>query len=153
MLELLPAVPLNKREEAARLLVQPSAELPEIEALIREVLSILHAPIFAALVQPGSMAEVKLTGFIGGKRYAGQVDRMVVLADEILLVDYKTNRKVPETHKDIPEAYLQQMAIYTQLLKQIYPQKTIRSYLFWTAGPTLMPLENQLLARYVAVAA
>jgi ATP-dependent helicase/nuclease subunit A len=149
LLELLPELPMHLRKEAGRRLLTSFTDLSNHETVLGEVLSILEHPEFSPLFSEGSLAEVNLTGMIAGRKYSGQVDRLVVLPDKILLVDYKTNRKVPENEAEVPEAYLQQMAIYGQLLEQIYPDKTIVYYLLWSAGPSLMPLEKQWLSRYI----
>ena len=68
-------------------------------------------------------------------------------AEEILVVDYKTNRPAPQDSKDVAPAYLRQMAAYRALLQQIYPGRPVRCALLWTDIPRLMPLEAALLDR------
>jgi ATP-dependent helicase/nuclease subunit A len=80
---------------------------------------------------------------------SGQIDRLLVTAEEVLLVDFKTNRPAPSTPAETPEPYLRQMAAYRAALGRIYPGKTIRSAIIWTEGPRLMALPGPLLDRYM----
>jgi ATP-dependent helicase/nuclease subunit A len=64
-----------------------------------------------------------------------------VTADEVLIVDYKTNRPAP---KSLDEAkighanYVKQVALYRAVLRQLYPGRTVRAALLWTDTPELM---------------
>ena len=87
-----------------------------------------------------------LAGVVGDQVIAGQVDRLVVGEDEVLVIDYKTNRAPPATPERVPAAYLRQMAAYGALLRQIYPDRRVRCALLWTQGPHLMPLDAPALA-------
>ncbi len=62
--------------------------------------------------------------------------------DHILIIDYKTHTHPPMILKDIPHAYIRQMAIYKEALTQIYPDKTILCGLLWTEIPRLDLLEE-----------
>ena len=57
----------------------------------------LAHPEFAPLFGPGSQAEVPVVGLVGGRALSGQIDRLVVTADRVLIVDYKTLRPPPES--------------------------------------------------------
>jgi ATP-dependent helicase/nuclease subunit A len=108
--------------------------------------------VFAPLFGPGSRAEVRVAGEIVGAHgtnvLSGQIDRLVVTADDVLVLDYKTNRPPPATEDDVAEIYLRQMAAYRAVLRGIYPGRTIGCALLWTDGPRLMPLSSWLLDRY-----
>ncbi len=75
----------------------------------------------------------------------GQIDRLVVLDDEVLIVDYKTNRPPPSAEKDVAPLYLRQLAAYRTALSMVYPEKRVRAALLWTDGPTLMEIGDDLL--------
>ena len=79
---------------------------------------------------------------------SGQVDRLVVTAAEVLVLDYKTNRPPPVTKNDVAEIYVRQMAAYRAVLRRIYPDRAVACALLWTDGPRLMPLPAWLLDRY-----
>ena len=78
----------------------------------------LDDPRFAALFRPGSRAEVPIVGRLTGRTLAvsGQVDRLAVTTDAVLIADYKTNRPAPRRFEDVPPAYIRQLALYRAVL-------------------------------------
>ena len=52
---------------------------------------------------------------------SGKIDRLAVTADEVLIVDYKTNRPAPWRLDEVPQAYIAQLALYRALLQPLYP--------------------------------
>ncbi len=156
LLQSLPDRPAGERPAAmARFLAQPSLALSadEQQEIAGEVAAVLEAPEIAHAFGPGSRAEVPLAGALagppaGGQVLAGQVDRLVVGEQEVLVIDYKTNRAPPATTDQVPAVYLRQMAAYSALLRQIYPGRQVRCALLWTRGPSLMPLSESLLASH-----
>ncbi len=148
LLEILPDLPVDKRPQAARdFLAQPVYGLPgaDIDRIVGQVTGILTHGDFAAVFSEGSRAEVSIVGLMGDRAVAGQVDRLVVLDDEVLIIDYKTNRPPPENPSDVPRAYLRQMAAYRAVLSDIYPGKRISCMLLWTDVARLMELPENLL--------
>ncbi len=153
LLEALPELPTRARKAACRrFLARAAFALPKaLQAeLMAETLAVLGAPEFAPLFAPGSRAEVPLTGLVGDRIVAGQVDRLVVTEEEVLIVDYKTNRPPPDSAAAVAPLYLGQMAAYRALLEKIYPGKKVRCLLLWTDGPRLMALPAALLDNYRA---
>ena len=69
---------------------------------------------------------------------AGQVDRLVVAADSVLIGDYKTDSVVPESIVNVPAAYIAQRAFYRAVLMRIYPDKGVRAGLVFSTGPVLL---------------
>ena len=151
LLQTLPELsPENRARAAAAYLAEPAHELSagERTAIGGEVLAVLENPDFAALFGPESRAEVPIVGDIGGiESYviSGQVDRLVVGADAVTVVDFKTNRPPPAEEADVPAVYLRQMAAYRAALMRIYPDRPVRAVLLWTDGPRMMPLSDAIL--------
>lgn len=152
LLQSLPDLPVERRADAGRRwLSQPLHGLADeqVEALLAEVLAVLETTDFAPIFGPGSRAEVPIAGLLDGPdgplALSGQLDRLFVGPQEILVVDYKTNRPPPEHSRGVARAYLKQMAAYRALLQRIYPTRHIRCALLWTDIPRLMPLEDGLL--------
>ena len=143
LLESLPNIIEAKRESVAmRFLSNPQHNLKtEHQTEIKEqVLRLLLEPAYAGLFGPGSQAEVPLIGRSGGRAISGQIDRLYITEREAWIVDYKTNRPPPSEVSEVPEAYRLQLQEYRDVLSQIYPDKTIRSFLLWTYQPSLMEL-------------
>ncbi len=153
LLQSLPDLPAERREDAARrFLARPLHRLDgQLQAeILAETLAVLAHPDFAALFGPGSRAEVPVVGTVEGEGgvqvVSGQVDRLVVAAQSVMIVDYKTNRPAPSSESKVPALYLRQMAAYRAVLAGIYPDRRIESCLLWTDGPRIMQLSDHLLA-------
>jgi len=144
LLQHLPDMPEAERAgAAARFLARPGHDLPvdaQIE-IAREALALLDHPVFA----PGGLAEAPIAGRIGGRLFSGQVDRLLVDAGRVMVVDYKTNRPVPATPEAVPAVYLRQMAAYRALLRATFPGRPILCALLWTYSAELMVLPDGLL--------
>ena len=97
-----------------------------------KILSLLNDKHFKRLFSANSKAEVPLMGEVDGKIISGQIDRLIVEDDTVLIIDFKTNRPAAKTQSEIPSAYLKQMAAYKVLLQRIYPQKQINCGILWT---------------------
>lgn len=107
-----------------------------------ELLDLLAKDEVRALFDQSSLPEVPIIGTISNNKViSGQIDRLVVKNDEVLIIDYKTNRYPPESPKDIPLAYIEQMQAYKDLLKNIFSDKKIRCFLLWTTTLTLMEIK------------
>jgi len=151
LLQTLPELPEDAREAATeRYLAGKAHDLADAAPaeLKAEVLAVLATPDFAPLFGPGSQAEVAVAGLLGTQTVAGQIDRLVVTDEHVMIIDYKTNRPPPLTAAETPLIYLRQMATYRALLRQIYPDKAVLCALLWTDGPRLMALDSDILDRY-----
>ena len=148
LLQHLPDLPPERRAAAARAwLDRPGHDLPsgEAEKLVAETLAILDHPDLAPLFGPDSRAEVPLTGVIADAVVGGLVDRLAVLSDRVLIVDFKTNRRPPERLEDTPVLYLRQMAAYRAVLREIFPDRAIACALIWTQASRVVMLPDALL--------
>ena len=121
----------------------------DIADLIGEILAVLDDPVFAPAFAPRSQSEVAIVADLpelgSGARVNGRIDRLSETDDDILIVDYKTNRPPPKTEADVPQLYATQMSLYRAAAEKIFPNKRIVCGLVWTEGPTLMKLSNELL--------
>jgi ATP-dependent helicase/nuclease subunit A len=148
LLQGLPDLPPDARAETARAyLARPVHGLAQTaqKEIALETLAVLDNPDFGELFGPQSLAEVPVTGIVAGQVVSGQIDRLVVAAGAVTVVDYKTNRPPPETADAVPALYLRQMAAYREVLRQIYPGRPVRCILLWTDGPRLMELGDAQL--------
>jgi ATP-dependent helicase/nuclease subunit A len=105
----------------------------------------LAEPRFAPLFSPGSRAEIAIAGRVGLYTVSGQVDRLVVTGDAVLIADYKTNRPAPRNLADAPPAYVGQLALYRAVLARLYPDRTVRAALVWTETMELMEIPGDRL--------
>src|SRR5262249_8466858 len=124
------------------------------EELVDETLAVLNHPDFAAAFAPGSRAEVAFLAALPelgeGAQVNGRIDRRAVTADEVLILDFKTNRPPPAREADVSPVYLAQMALYRAAAAPIFPGRRIVCGLVWTDGPVLMRLSDDILDRQLA---
>ena len=148
LLELLPELVASQRRAAAmELLSNPlyELEMDAREEIIDVTLGVLDDPAFAPLFGPGSRAEVAIAGVEGEYVVSGQIDRLLVTEDSVLIVDYKSDRPAPRAVDDVPKTYLQQLAVYRKTLEKIYPTRSIRCALLWADGPLMMEITPEML--------
>jgi ATP-dependent helicase/nuclease subunit A len=149
LLQFLPDVLPEQRAAAAeRYLGRQTLGLAvgERQALAAEALAVLAEPAFAAVFSPDALAEAPIAGVVGDRVISGQIDRLLVDEAEVLIVDYKSNREPPDRDEGVPAAYVRQMAAYRAALQAIYPKKSIRCALLWTAAPRLIELSDATLS-------
>ncbi len=148
LLQSLPQLDPGARDAAARrFLALPVHDLPPDaqEAMLQETMAVFDNPDFAPLFGPGSVAEVPVVGLFNGRALSGQIDRLLVGEDSVLIVDYKTMRPVPRSDTEVPALYLDQLAAYQAAVEAVFPGKEVRCALLWTDGPRLMPIAPELL--------
>jgi ATP-dependent helicase/nuclease subunit A len=160
LLQSLPDIPPVARTDAARRHLARSAQIfspEEQEELLAQVQRVLADVRFARLFAAGSRAEVPIVGRLKGGSLAvsGQVDRLVVTDNAVLIADYKTNsiaredgRKrpgAPRRFEDTPPAYVRQLALYRAVIGDLYPDRPVRAALIWTDVPDLMEIPAAIL--------
>src|SRR5262249_21999713 len=84
---------------------------------------------------------------IGGEKIkvSGQIDRLAVTADTILIGDFKTTRPAPVRIEDAPQSYVRQLALYRALLQKLYPKHTGPPALIWTEATDLMEISDDAM--------
>lgn len=159
LLQILPDIAPERQQAAAQefLARQPLLDDAAREGITAETLSLIGDARFAALFGPGSRAEVSLNGTApglpAGVRVNGQIDRLLVTPDSVLVVDFKTNRPPPARVEDVAPAYLAQMGAYRALLRALYPGRAVRCALVWTDAARLMELPDKAMDAALALAA
>lgn len=149
LLEFLPELPPEQQRPAAvHYLARYNDELSGaiIDNIIDEIFTILNHSQFSAIFGQNSRAEVSIGGFLShDDMVSGQIDRLLITDERILILDYKTNRPPPKSADNIPAVYLRQMQSYKRAILSIYPGRTIECALLWTDGPDLMLIPDALL--------
>ena len=145
LFERLPAVPPQARRGAGDDWLRQSAGVTEGRergALLDDALRVIEDPAFADLFGPDALAEAPLTAVLpDGTVVSGTVDRLLVTADAVRVVDFKTGRAVPASSADIPAAYMRQMRAYAAALAVIFPGRAVEAALLFTSGPRLFAVD------------
>ena len=154
LLEHLPGIAEPKRDAVAHAFVMARAPrlAPDVRAgIVAAALGVLGHEALRPLFGNGSRAEVAIAGTlrIGGVDcpVSGQIDRLAVLDDEVLLADYKTTANPPGPGEPAPSSYVAQLGLYRALLGDIDPHRPVRAFLIWTAGPLVQELSADELGR------
>ena len=137
MLELLPQLGEDARLKAAARIIDAGINhlsRSEAEAVLAEVLGLLGLPELSAVFGPDARAEVPVSGLVGTTPVSGVIDRLVVEASCITIVDFKTGAAPDLSREDgsLPLAYISQMALYRHLVSQIWPGRDVIAGLLYT---------------------
>ena len=156
LLQLLPDLPPPARAAAAAALTAREPDLTEDQRreMAAAALVLLEDARFAAVFGPGSRAEASIAGAARGLppglAVSGRVDRLVIEADRVLVVDFKTNRPAPARIDQADPAYLMQMAVYVAVLREVFPGRRVEAALVWTDGPKLMAVPENIIDQTLA---
>ncbi|OCC24807.1 double-strand break repair helicase AddA [Croceicoccus estronivorus] len=148
LLERLPEVPSNAREESGRVWLARHAD--QIEQAAREdmlhaALGVLEMPEWADVFATDVLAEVPIAAVVEGQVIAGTIDRLLIRGDVVTIVDFKTTRRPPASASGIPQGTIRQMAAYVAALEKIYPERVIRAAVLYTHAPVLLPLPPDVM--------
>jgi ATP-dependent helicase/nuclease subunit A len=146
LFQLLPDMPSDTRRAAAlQLLERRKITGSKARTLADRVIGIIEHRDFAAYFGDSGLAETPLVADLGEMGVlAGQADRIVVTDTEVMILDYKSDRSPPKDLRDVPPAYLAQLAAYRSALTRMFPQKTVRTALLWTETAQLMIIPPNL---------
>ena len=158
LMQSLPDIPPAHRKDAIERYLKNNAAdfLPAEQAQIaQQLLTILNDLIFAEWFAPGSRAEVPIVGRLGRLGavpidVSGQVDRLAITGDAVLIADYKTDRAAASRLAEVPAPYIEQLALYHAVLARIYPEKTIRAALIFTEGPNVIEVPGAAMEASLA---
>lgn len=145
LLQTLPDIPIADRDTVAHRYLTRAPDLTDAE--IAEMQSVtlrtLDHPDFHEIFAPGGRSEAAIVGALpGGQLVNGRVDRLIIQSDQVLIIDYKTDRPAPDSADAVEEAYWVQMAAYRAVLQSLYPDRPVRCALLYTDGPRLIELSG-----------
>ena len=152
LLEVLPDIATEDRAEAAKRLL----DADDWQDVLEEAQGVLDAPELAEVFAEDVLVEVPVTAELADlscARMLGRIDRLVISEAEVLAIDFKSNRQIPDTAADTPEAILRQMGAYRAALAQIYPDRTVKTAIIWTYRAKLMELPDKITSEALLRAA
>ena len=137
LLQKLPELEADKRRITAEKLLDSIEEkqiLANKEKIIEEALSVINFPDFKFIFELKGYNEFPVCGIYENSFISAQIDRIVIdeQKNEVIIIDYKSNKEPPESLKKIPKKYIEQMKAYKFLVKRIFPDKEVKSALLWT---------------------
>ncbi|MEL6450920.1 MAG: double-strand break repair helicase AddA [Pseudomonadota bacterium] len=146
LLELLPPLdPTDWDQVSAHLTDTPPLPDALRQEATQEAQRILSDAALAPLFHSDTLAEVAITATLGTARMHGTIDRLIVTDSTLHVVDFKTNRVVPDTPGACPVGVLRQLAAYAHGLRQIYPDHVLRLSILWTRTGQLMDMPHDIV--------
>lgn len=149
LLQTLPEIAPDGREDAGYqfLTREPDVTPEEVDEMLSVSMATLNHPDFAGVFAPGGRSEAAIVGTLpNGQMVNGRVDRLIIGSDQILIIDYKTDRPAPKSAADVEFAYRVQLAAYRAVLSDIYPDRPVRCALLYTDGPHLIEIPGEQLS-------
>ena len=144
MLHSLPNIP---REQQETFVKSRAKRLKLDEATALALVKLVNLPALEKFFGPGSEAEVEISGILtDGRQLIGRIDRLVRGLTEITLLDYKSDRFVPDSIGS-EHPYVQQISLYAELAKAAFPDHHIKAALLWTQTSKLEWISAQSLAQ------
>jgi len=115
----------------------------ETAALLEEARAVIESDTLGWIFDPGGLSEVPVLGRVAAlqRRFPdqplnGQIDRLLVGDAQVWAIDFKSDR-VPPPPGALPPAYAGQLALYAAALGEIFPGRTVRAGILWTAAARL----------------
>ncbi len=139
LLEHLAGMPVGDRAAAAQTLLDSP-----LEGVVDTALKTLLSPDLAHVFASDALREVPVFANLPGLGpISGRIDVLLV-GKSITAIDFKSNPQVPARPEDTPEAFLRQLAAYRAALAQIWPERTIKTAILWSATQSLMQITPAL---------
>ena len=151
LLELLPGVARQNWRDYAERLLGSGEDIATGEAFERafeEARGVLDAPDLGHLFAGDVLSEVDISAALpelAGDRVAGIIDKLIVGADTVQAIDFKTNVVVPDAPETVPDGVLRQMGAYHSALEQVFPDYRIEVAILWTKTQSLMVLPHEIV--------
>jgi ATP-dependent helicase/nuclease subunit A len=144
LFERLPGVAPAQRMAAAETWLEVSGGVGDGDlrtSFATTVCNIVQDPEFTDVFGAGSFAEAPIAAVLAdGRVIAGTVDRLLVEAERVRVIDFKTGAFVPATVDEVPAAHRSQMAAYAEALRVIFPGRAVEAALLYTSGPKIIAL-------------
>jgi ATP-dependent helicase/nuclease subunit A len=123
------------------------ADHEQCQTFGREVSALLDLgelqPVFNPAHYQRAMNEVALQYRHRDQYVYGIIDRLVINPDSIIVIDYKTHSEArPDNVTELAAAYREQMHLYAEGIRQLWPDKKLKILLVFTACGSSVELEQ-----------
>ncbi|MFP3016613.1 MAG: UvrD-helicase domain-containing protein [Wolbachia sp.] len=89
---------------------------------------------YGYLFDLGGKSEITLSGIIDGKSVLVRLDRLCIMQDKAIIIDYKSHRNVSVS---LLNEIKKQMLTYKTLVQEIYPNKQVECVVIWVEDLTI----------------
>jgi len=149
LLEVLPLFDVHDRNRCIQTIRDNNKDFDRFEEAVTQSVTVLSDQNLQPAFNEQALTEVDLSAHLpnlDGRRLRGTVDRLIVTENEAWAIDYKTNAAVPSSVSQVPLGILRQMGAYHDALKQVFPDKSIRLSIIWTANADLMDIPHDIVS-------
>ncbi|NOZ33019.1 MAG: UvrD-helicase domain-containing protein, partial [Alphaproteobacteria bacterium] len=152
LLSVLPALPPHERDNQGRIALRnllPGYPLDH-DRLLAEALALIERPDLADLFGPNARSELPIAATATQNDtpvlISGRIDRLVVGADSVLIVDFKSDAAPPGPGEPLPAAYTRQMGLYWLVVRKIFAPRRVSAAVLWTRTGQLVPITPETLS-------
>jgi len=115
-----------------------SVECPALEEYWQEASRLIHHPALQEFFDPARFIaaynEIPVQYFISRRFIHGIIDRLVLNQNNIIVIDYKTQQYADRKNlAKLAKPYFEQIRLYSNGVQKIWPEKTVRCILLFTA--------------------
>ena len=116
----------------------PLCDDVQLQAWGREVAALLKQPVLQYLFNPElyqrAINEAPLMYRHHDRLVHGVIDRLVFKEDSVIIIDYKTHHYASHGNiTELAEPYREQMRLYSEGVRQLWPDRIPRTLLLFTA--------------------
>ncbi len=100
--------------------------------LLRQISGVVNNKILDFLHQNQLETEIPIFYEENNDIISGKIDLLVIKNDEIIIIDYKSNKITEKEIDKTANKYKKQLDIYKKIISNIYPDKIIKAAIIWT---------------------
>lgn len=110
---------------------------------IEQVMSLADHIIFATDAE--LLAEVEIGVTQEGITKIERLDLLSILEDQVTIIDYKTDAKIPTIYEEIPKSYIAQLQNYMQAVTHLYQGqgKKVKAAILWLADGSITEIKGR----------
>jgi len=135
----------NLSEQTALQRLAGEATTAQLAQWWQEAVQTFRAPQLTDIFHPAAHVrchnELPLLYRHQGQTVNGVIDRLLIDGDRIHLIDYKTHRAALDDPAAVAAGYREQMRLYAEGVRQLWPDRELRVSLLFTASAQLWPLQ------------
>jgi ATP-dependent helicase/nuclease subunit A len=122
----------NFENKAQEFLTKQGLTEEDATTILSKITKLLENANFAKIFSPQALIEAPIyLKDDAGNLQLRRLDRVLVTDEEVLILDYKTNRIAPQNLNNLPATYVKQMREYKDIMAKIYPNKKIRGIILF----------------------
>lgn len=156
ILQVVFALPVEQRKQYVVSYFKKNSKfwpIQEYNNLVLSVTSLLENPTISQAVSYTSYAEVSVSGKVSFPKkdvlISGRIDLISISKKHVLIFEYKTHSYIPQGIEDIPLSHIAQLAMYKEILKVSYADKSFICLLIYVSKPKIFIITQHKLEQAI----